>query len=231
MNHIRVPAGAAMLALFAGCAAPPRYVPPAPTTYPMQQTAAQPVEPEVHVEPESSGFSLDSDTETAQVAISNAEATYRSVQAQAKQFLARKPVNCRATELEVAIDSLRSVDAQAQQYLGIATLAPEASDREAAMDVLDELNTVVLDGLLDITKTYRTGGCLPRAKQLVTDIKRVYSGPAYEGWGRALDEEAAAIQLAKAKGPSPVKPEVKAKVIRTVKGRQQAKDALKQTGN
>jgi hypothetical protein len=177
--------------LLAACSAPPKpapsYVSPSASTAP--------------AEDETSAFVSDADNQQAKRAIEQAETAYGSLQQTTAAFLARSAADCNSPAMESAIRSLEPVDAEAQRYMRLAGTASELSDREAAMDVLDELNKVVLDGLMDISKAYRTKGCLPRARHLMTEARRIYAGPAYQGWASAMDSELQSIRAAEAVSP------------------------------
>lgn len=180
-----------LLVLLSGCgsvASPPASYQPTDSYSEASKTAAP--------NDENSGFINELENQNAQRAIERAEATYTALQSTTSGFTARQQADCNNPSMEAAIRSLQPVDDVAQYYMRQATSAAEPSDREAAMDVLDELNKVVLDGILDIAKAYRSKGCLSRAKHLMTEAKRIYSGPAYESWVSAMETELQSIEAA-----------------------------------
>lgn len=148
----------------------------------------------VQAEPEddSSGFSTEADDQRADEAIASAQRTYGDVQVAASAFSISKS-KCQDRSMESALSSLQSVDEVAQRYLQMATTSSIPADREAAMDVLDELNNVILDGIMDVTKAYRSHGCFPYARHILTQAKSIYAGSAYASWVGAMDTEMAAI--------------------------------------
>jgi hypothetical protein len=147
-----------------------------------------------------SGFSSNEANQRAQAAIDRAGAVFDKVKASAASYVkgaAGGRADCAAPSLERAIDSLRPVDDDARAYLDQAwSPQGDPSDREAAMDVLDELNGAILDGLVEIIRAYRVTGCTTRAQQLITDVKRIYAGPAYAGWLKDIDAEQSALDRA-----------------------------------
>lgn len=132
----------------------------------------------------------------AHVAIEQADAASQSVSQTILSFTSARAADCNSASMEEAISSLQRVDASAQHYIGLATSAPELSDREAAMDVLDELNGVILDGILEISKGYQSKKCFARAKHLLLEAQRVYQGSAYDGWKASMATTLQDIEVA-----------------------------------
>lgn len=178
--------------MMAGCASGP----PRSSYYPSSYQSPVAVAPAVTTEDESSSFTNPVENGNARVAVAQAETAAQSVAQTIASFASATPVNCNSATMEGAISTLQRVDTSAQYYVGLASSAPELSDREAAMDVLDELNGVILDGLIDISKAYQGQKCLPRAKQLLTEAQRVYQGTAYDGWKTAMATTLQEIEIA-----------------------------------
>ncbi|GAB2876142.1 hypothetical protein GCM10027277_51920 [Pseudoduganella ginsengisoli] len=181
----------------------------APTYYPTYSSPTTPTVTETAPDNDS-GFSSEEEDRKADAAIASAQQTYASIQATTSSFSLRG-TKCDEPAMAVTVSSLQSVDEVARRYIGIATTAPDPADREAAMDVLDELNKVVLDGLLDIAQAYRSRKCFPYAKHIITEAKRIYSGPAYADWVGAMDAELAAITAQEPVTPAMAKPITPAK--------------------
>ena len=176
-------------------------------TLPLQQ--AQTTEASSTTPDEASSFSNEDENDRAEARIEEAEIAYKEVSATISQFLSTAPVNCNSPQMTNAPQTLQSIDESAKRYLELATTAPDMGDREAAADVLDSLNGIVLDGLVDLVKAYRTKGCLPWAKQLIQETKRVYSGDAYQGWISALNSELQLIEAAQRSAQTKPKHSVK----------------------
>lgn len=198
-----------ILTLISACSA-------TPTRYP---TYVPPTITQVEVEDESSGFSSEAEDQKADEVIASAQRIYEDVQARATSFSISN-AKCEDHSMESSLASLRSVDDVAQHYLQVATTSSSLADREAAMDVLDELNTAILDGILDITKAYRARKCFAHAQHILTQAKSLYAGPAYANWVNAMETEAAAIaseQVAKplsTKTSDPAKRAVKKRSVK-----------------
>lgn len=165
----------------------------------------------VETEPDNdSGFSTEEEDQKADAALSSAQQAYMSVQTTAANFMVGS-AKCDDRTMAGTLSTLQSVDEVARRYMQMSVSAPEAADREAAMDVLDELNKVTLDGLLEVAKAYRSRKCYPYAKHIITEAKRIYAGPAYEGWMSAMDTELAAIAAQEPVSQATTKPTVPAK--------------------
>ncbi|MGO4477929.1 hypothetical protein AB4Z32_16905 [Massilia sp. 2TAF26] len=169
--------------LLGACATPTPY-----SVYRAPVTPSMPV-----AEPDSdSGFSTEEEDRKADAALASAQQAYTYVQTAAANFTVGS-AKCDDRTMAGTLSTLQSVDDVARQYMQMSVSAQDAADREAAMDVLDELNKVTLDGLLEVAKAYRSRKCYPYAKHIITEAKRIYAGPAYEGWIGAMDTELAAI--------------------------------------
>lgn len=173
-----------------------------PTRYPAYAT---PAVAQAEPEDETSGFSTEAEDRRADEAIASAQRTYADVQMTVSSFSVSK-AKCEDRSMERALASLQSVDDIAQRYLQLALTSPVPADREAAMDVLDELNNVILDGILDITKAYRSHKCFPYARHILTQAKSIYAGPAYANWVGAMDIEMRAITSEQLATPLVAKP-------------------------
>lgn len=183
--------------LLSACGSAPRYQ---PYTAPTPVAQAQPEDNE-------SGFSTEAEDLRADADIASAQQTYTALQGTTSAFRFGTG-SCDDPAMGRALTSLQAVDDVAQHYLQLSTTAQLPADREAAMDVLDELNPVILDGLLDVAKAYRSRKCFAHAKHIMTETKRVYAGPAYASWVSAMDTEMAAIIA-----EQPVAPANPAKVL------------------
>jgi hypothetical protein len=174
------------------------------TYYPTYTAPTTPAVAESQPDNES-GFSSEEEDRKADSALASAQQAYASVQATTASFTLGV-AKCDDRAMAGTLSSLQFVDEVARRYMHMSTTAPDPADREAAMDVLDELNKVILDGLLDVAKAYRSRKCFPYAKHIITEAKRIYAGPAYEGWIGAMDTELAAIAAQEPVTPAATKP-------------------------
>lgn len=181
----------AIVALAVGCATPDV---PRPALSP---TVNQPSMAAVEMpESEESSFTDPEQNRKASADIASADTAYEQVILTTKRFQAQRPTDCGSKEMVNAIELLRPVDENAMTYAGMATDdEADLADREAALDVLDTLNSLVLDGLLEVTRAYRLAGCAVQARALALDIKQVYTGDAYKNWATELDREIALLPV------------------------------------